>query len=505
MRKIGDENTSLNIYVCGPTVYDDAHLGHARTYVTVDIFNRIMRKISNLSTKLVMNITDIDDKIIKKAADINQSWRDVAKEFEKSFSNSMQCLGVAQPDVLIRVSEVVPQIVEYIQQIIYNGFAYVTSDGSVYFDTKAYMAAGYNYDGKLDEEENQYSSGVSEEILRQKKDKQDFALWKGRKEGEVGFPVEFQYDGQTVKSFGRPGWHIECSTMIHHTLGSDLDIHFGGIDLKFPHHYNERLQAHAFYHPKYLSKPNVPLLEKEWCRKFMHIGHLCILAKNEKNELVHQKMSKSLKNFTTIDQALKNITPNQMRWMFMQHKWNDSMEFSEETIFHAKNFDKMLSNFFNRLTNYPFDPQYFSNQLGDSMALSNYFDQNSRIILQTLSKLELHTAVVLLAELINRVNAYVDSGKADGNLVQHICQWVLDLVKNLGFHYNQKINASVADVMKVLISTRTAIRQLTRQKSIPIETKTQILQILDRERDVELAEIGIILQDTKDSSSWFSS
>lgn len=495
-------NDILNIYVCGPTVYDHAHLGHARTYVTVDIMNRIMQKIKNEKTKLVMNITDIDDKIIKKAQETNQTWHEVAKTFQISFINSMKKLGVDAPNILISVSEVIPDIITYIQQIINNGFAYVTSDGSVYFDTNAYIRVGYEYDGKIDDDENQYSSEIPNEILKQKKDKQDFALWKGRAKNDIGFVAKFYYDNQLVETFGRPGWHIECSCMIHQTMGQNLNIHFGGIDLKFPHHYNERLQAHAFYHPKFLPKNNESIIKSNWCDQFMHIGHLCVTTRDENNVTIHQKMSKSLKNFTSIDDALSTITPNQMRWMFMKHKWFDSMEYSPDTIEHAKKFDSIISNFFNRVVNYPFDSSNI-NDLAMDLQLEKVFDSCKLLITRSLIKFDLHAAVTNLSELISCVNQYIDKNKTDGILIKKIYHWILELVQKLGFEYDQKLDTSIAELMKVLISTRTAIRGLTRRKDLSKEIKNELFQILDKERNEELLGIGITLQDTKDSSSWF--
>ena len=194
----------------------------------------------------------------------------------------MSKLNVRLPDRIIRVSEQIPQIILYIQQIISNGFAY-ESLGSVYFDSNAYAKEGYD-EVQLDLE-----------TIPGKKSPKDFALWKGRESHLVGFDAEFEFGLMKKSMFGVPGWHIECSTIIHNSLGTSIDIHFGGIDLKFPHHQNEIIQANAFYHPMYKNK--------KWCEKFVHIGHLCISG---------LKMSKSLKNFTTINSALETNTPNQV-------------------------------------------------------------------------------------------------------------------------------------------------------------------------------------------------
>ncbi|XWV26927.1 cysteinyl-tRNA synthetase [Tupanvirus soda lake] len=502
MHKDNDTTNKINMYVCGPTVYDSSHLGHARTYITVDLITRTMNLINNTPCHLVMNITDIDDKIIKKANTEGIDWMRIAKTYENSFFNSMSKLNVRLPDVVIRVSEVMSQIISYIQRIIDNGFAYVTSDGSVYFDSEAYVSHGYYFGDLVDEDETQYQSELSPLVILQKKNKKDFALWKGRTKSEVGFDAEFTYQAKKILSWGRPGWHIECSTMIHETIGSELDIHLGGIDLKFPHHHNERLQAHAYYHPKF--KPNSlnPELNKQWSTIFYHIGHLCVVVENENKEIVQQKMSKSLKNFTTIDEALKEINANQLRWMFVMHKWTDTMDFSDQTINHAKSYDTMISNFFNRVANYPFNRKDISYSKKEYDMLDSYHLIKTKIN-EALNHYQFDVAAFLLQELINKTNSYISNNNPNESLVRKIHIWIINLTNNLGFVYEKSTMDSATDVMGVLINTRSAIRNLTRDKNITKDLKQKLFEILDNERNVNLPEIGIILQDTKDSSSWF--
>jgi cysteinyl-tRNA synthetase len=488
---------TIKMYVCGPTVYDSSHLGHARTYVTVDIIHRVLELYMHEKTFLVMNITDIDDKIIDKATESNCNWREVAIKNEKSFFDSMAKLNVRYPNVVIRVSEVLPQIINYIQKIIDNGFAYV-SDGSVYFDTDAYIKAGYKFDGTVDDEEhesdntnsNTFLSNICENIINQKKNKKDFALWKGRSIDEVGFDAEFIYDGQKNSCFGRPGWHIECSAMIHETIGPKLDIHLGGIDLKFPHHHNEILQAHAFYHPMFKSN-----FENEtWPSKFIHTGHLCIQG---------LKMSKSLKNFTTIDEALKSVNANQLRWLFILHKWHEPMDFSDNTVEQAKIYDIMINNFFNRALNYPYDRSNLK-YVDKEIKLSDYFDSMKNLIFKDLIQLKFDSVSISLAELINKTNTYISLDGPNEFLVKKISNWIMYLVELLGFVYNKTAtNSESAQIMNVLIHTRTAFRNMTRGQSIPKEVKQKIFEILDEERNVKLKEIGVTLTDTKDSSMWF--
>lgn len=488
-------NKTIKMYVCGPTVYDHSHLGHARTYVTVDMIKRTMDTIIGNKTHLVMNITNIDDKIIKKASETNNNWIDIANIYEKSFFDSMKKLNVKLPNVIIRVSEVIPQIILYVQKIIDNGFAYMTSDGSVYFDTNAYISAGYEMDNLIDEEENQYQSNLSQNIISQKKNKKDFALMKSRKPTEVGFNAEFMYQNNKIKNNFMIGWHLECAVMIHETIGPELDIHFGGIDLKFPHHHNEQLQAHAFYHPQFLNDIDPESVTERWPEQFMHIGHLCIKG---------CKMSKSLKNFTLIDEVLKEFNANQLRWLFALHKWTEPMDYSDNTIEQAKIFDSSIVNFFNRIKNYPFKRAHIVYNKKE-FDFSNYYHETKQKMIDTLNMFRFDTMTTLLLELINKTNTYVsmDDNNSNECLVKEIYEWILQLLENLGFVYNESTDSSINDVMDVLIDTRNTIRELTRDKSVPKEIKQKLFEILDIERNIKLPEIGITLQDTKDSSSWF--
>jgi cysteinyl-tRNA synthetase len=458
-----------------------------------------MKCYANKNTHLVMNITDIDDKIIKKASVIGTDWKKIAKTYEKSFFNSMSKLNVKLPDVIIRVSDVIPKIIVYIQKIIDNGFAYVTQDGSVYFDSQAYVKEGYCHEDLIDEEETQYQSELSPLVLMQKRNQKDFALWKGRTELEVGFNTEFVYESRTIKSFGRPGWHIECSAMIDETIGSNLDIHLGGIDLKFPHHYNERLQAHAYYHPKFKPSNNNTI---QWATTFYHIGHLCVLIEDENKKLVQQKMAKSLKNFTSIDDALKSINSNQMRWMFVMRDWTVSMEYCNETIEHAKVYDTMINNFINTVINYPFDRNNVIYKEKE-FKLAKYFTTMQNQIVSDLRQLRFVKVSENLRKLINRTNAYIGFGCPNQSLIEKIHLWIFNLIDSLGFIYDKNTNDLTPNVMNVLIETRTAIRMLSRDKSVSKEIKQKLFAILDEQRNSSLPGIGIVLQDTKDSSSWF--
>lgn len=259
-------------------MYDESHMGHARSYVSFDILKRIMTDYFGYNVKLVMNITDIDDKIIRKAIEENISFEELSRRYETEFFDDMRRLNVSLPESITRVSEFVPEIVAFIEKIIENGYAY-ESNGSVYFDVKKYSSEPNHTYAKLEPTSvnNKEKMAEGEGVLTnsetsEKRGEADFALWKKSKPGEPKWPSKW---GE-----GRPGWHIECSAMAASIFKKyPIDIHTGGVDLRFPHHDNELAQSEAYYNCD------------NWINNFWHTGHLHIAGK---------KMSKSLKNFITI-------------------------------------------------------------------------------------------------------------------------------------------------------------------------------------------------------------
>lgn len=316
------------VYACGPTVYSDSHLGHARTYLSLDIIRRILTKYFKYDVLMVMNITDVDDKIIKRAAERGIGFRELAAHYEAEYMRDMARLGIAPPDVLTRVTEYIPEVVAFVEKIIENGFAYA-SNGSVYFDVTAYSAAKQHTYGKLVPEnvgnvkevaegEGELSAAAS---AGDKRNACDFALWKASKAGEPSWPSPW---GE-----GRPGWHIECSAMAGDTLksfaGGRIDIHAGGVDLRFPHHENEIAQSEACF--------NCP----QWVNYWLHTGHLHIDG---------LKMSKSLKNFITIAEILELYTARQLRLWFLLQRYNRPMVYSEAGMSEAVAVDRSFNEFF---------------------------------------------------------------------------------------------------------------------------------------------------------------
>jgi cysteinyl-tRNA synthetase len=481
----------MKMYVCGPTVYDHSHIGHARTYMIVDVIHRVMRH-QGWNTHLVMNITDIDDKIINKAEQEGKDWREVAKTYEDSFFDSMTKLGIEYPHHIIRVSEVIPQIISYIQKIIDNGFAYPTRDGSIYFDVQKYIDAGYEYVSESEEdscfpkEVSEISEHEQNHIRNTKKSVKDFALWKGRKSSEVGFEASFKYQSVVLSSYGRPGWHIECSTMIHETLGEHFDLHFGGIDLKFPHHYNENVQANAFHHPIHKNG--------SWCDQFKHIGHLCIDG---------LKMSKSLKNFTTINEILKITSPNVLRWLFLKYRWSEPMNYSQETLKEAKYLDDLVFGFLKQIQNYPFQRKNIQLCEKDK-CFGDFIFEWKTIIKEECKQYNFDIVILHIVEGIKRANIYIRDSDSNQTFVNEFVRILRKILDILGFQQNhsQSNDQKFTELMNLTINVRNQLRSISRNKDVTKNTKDEVFKILDHQRD-SLKQIGIQIQDTKDNSLWF--
>jgi cysteinyl-tRNA synthetase len=291
----------VNIYVCGVTVYDYCHLGHARTYTSADIIIRYLR-FRGFQVNHVRNITDIDDKIIKRAAEQNEKIDALTSRFTKAMHEDFASLKLLPPDHEPRATEYVPQMISLIEKIIKNGNAYIGANGDVYFDVRSFSKYGSLSHHDIESLE----SGARVEVSEVKRDPLDFALWKIAKPGEPFW--------ESPWGNGRPGWHIECSTMSMDLLGEHFDIHGGGRDLIFPHHENEIAQSQAGTHAKFA---NV----------WVHGGFL---------QIQKEKMSKSLGNFITIREVLRDHDPEVVRYVLLSSHYRSPLIYAEETFAQAK-------------------------------------------------------------------------------------------------------------------------------------------------------------------------
>ncbi|KAG6216310.1 hypothetical protein E4U34_005195 [Claviceps purpurea] len=541
------EPGKVSWYACGPTVYDSSHLGHARNYVSSDIIRRIMMHYFQLKVTYVMNMTDVDDKIIIKArrqrlldlekkkncskqelrhlglaafrayaannlslladdaskldeteyitrrdaaygrvltggtlsgegkpgdaeakikmhlGNMNAAaealkqdaifpgadevllpyldslyketvdttdqtiFTDLTKRMEALFLEDMDNLNVLRPDVITRVTEYVPQIAQFVERVVDKGFAY-EAEGSVYFDIGAFEAAGNTYarlrpESKNDKSLQEEGEGSLSKNLGGKRGPGDFALWKKSKAGEPFWPSRW--------GNGRPGWHIECSVMASDILGSQMDVHSGGIDLAFPHHDNELAQSEAYFcqHGKG---------EHTWVNYFLHMGHLSITG---------SKMSKSLKNFQTIADALAtNYTARSMRIVFLMGRWNDGVEISPDMRAQSDNWESTISNFFTNTKSWLMEAginngmKNLSISKDDSPAVGLLADleQAKKDLEAALTNsFDTPRAMLVILRLVNTANIYVKENKDfDLSHIEAVARWITKIVGIFGLDSN---------------------------------------------------------------------
>ncbi len=353
------KNKNLKIFVCGPTVYDYSHIGHARIYIFFDSFIRFLR-ISGFKVKFLMNITDIDDKIINRAKEENKKPFAIARKFEKEFLKDIKNLKI-KIDILARASKHIDLIIKQIDTLIKKGYAYITKSGSVYFRTKKFK----NY-GKLSNQDINQLRNI--EPSEEKEDPLDFALWKGRGKNE------FEPVWKAPWGYGRPGWHIEDTAITEKYFGVQYDIHGGGIDLIFPHHECEIAQQES-------ASGKSPFV-KIW----MHVNLLYVNG---------EKMSKSLGNFITIRDFLKKYPARFLRFFILSHHWRSIIDYNENTV-------QDLWNKFFKIN------EFLSKKFKDKLNI-NLKNYEKRIRESLNNDFNTAQAVNILLELINnceRTNSY---------------------------------------------------------------------------------------------------
>ncbi|KAI9351300.1 tRNA synthetases class I (C) catalytic domain-containing protein [Obelidium mucronatum] len=591
----------VNWYTCGPTVYDKSHLGHARNYITFDIIRRIMEDYFSYDVNFVMNITDIDDKIIitarsqylfnnKKAStsglsqdlisEVEKAWRefveaklgkylvqasadnfaalvktfedgkgpslndepkfqmwmkatiralkaiDAAKaEFaagkgksnkessdilleevrdvfapaldkalkhtvtdhqifrdftgywERDYFKDMDALNVRRPDVLTRVSEYVPEIIAFVEGIIKNGYAIPNHS---YAKLEPWSASNM----KLVQEGEGDLTASGE-----KKSSADFALWKASKAGEPAWDSPW--------GAGRPGWHIECSAMAGDVIGANMDIHSGGIDLAFPHHDNELAQSEAHYNCK------------QWVNYFLHAGHL---------HAEGQKMSKSLKNFDSIADALKEHTAAQIRIMFLLHSWDSVLDYKQASLQEARVFEAAINNF---LVNVKSIVQALNGNHNFHQAEKDVyalFQQKQEEIHAALcDNFDTSRAMFAIRDMITATNTYLKKASTNPSIavLVKVSKYVTKMMRTfgvfkdenpeIGFTATGSSGGSVEEVagpyVRLIASFRDRVRELARRKDSDGAALTELLQLCDKIRDEELVDLNVALDDREDGKA----
>ncbi len=442
---------SINMYACGVTVYDKCHIGHARSLYVFDVICRHLKN-RKYQVRFIRNITDVDDKIIAKANELNKPFAQVVSDNIGLYKKDVTNLKVNFADVEPRATENIPEMIAHIESLIAKGKAY-ESDGDVYFKVKGFAAYG-KLSGQSTEK---MLEGVRIGPDEKKKDPLDFCLWKKAKAGEPFWESPW---GQ-----GRPGWHIECSAMSMKYLNCEtLDIHAGGRDLIFPHHENEIAQSEA-------------LTGKPFARYWIHHGLLKING---------QKMAKSLGNFITLDEVLKRYSHNVLKLFYLQSHYSSEIDFSWEKMEEMKIAFGRIEMVVRKLEE-NFGPRALDPDQDEGMArITGYWED---FLVQMDDDFNTPKALSVLFDLIKTCNQLLESqDPLKGAKLSYALEVLLRISNALGFDFTTEEQV-LSDELKALLEERAQAR------------KARDFQRSDAIRDALKAQ-GIIVQDGKDGQTW---
>lgn len=437
------EPNKVKMYVCGPTVYDNAHLGHARCYITWDVLYRYL-KFKGYDVTYCRNVTDVDDKILKKAEKEGKTPEEVSKFWYNKFSESMKALNNLKPDIEPFATKTLGEMIAINKDLINKGFAY-EADGDVYFRVKSFPNYGYLSKQPID----QLESGARIEVGDIKEDPLDFALWK--KDEKFGYNSPW--------GVGRPGWHIECSAMSRKHLGKTIDIHAGGADLIFPHHENEIAQSECANGCKFVNY-------------WLHNGFVTINK---------EKMSKSLGNFLTIDDLLKTYDSNTIRFFILTNHYRMPVEFSDEALQAASNGVKRIIN----AKRTPIDETFDLTQFEEYKAFVEAMDDD----------LNTSKALAVLFDLTTKANKDVPYAYTLLN----------KLAQTLGFTFEvaalseDELRGKLNQINVELGENFASMEEIIERRKIARESKDWA--VADKIR-IALDNVGIILKDSKEGTTW---
>ncbi|MBQ6502071.1 MAG: cysteine--tRNA ligase [Mogibacterium sp.] len=440
------EPGKVKMYVCGPTVYNFFHIGNARPFVVFDTLRRYF-KFRGYEVKFVQNFTDVDDKIINRAKEEGITAPEVSEKYIKEYFNDAEALNVLKADVHPKVSEHIPEIIDFVQTLIDKGYAY-EADGDVYYSTRKFADYGKLSGQNIDDLE----SGARIAIGEVKEDPLDFALWKARKE-------ESEIAWESPWGMGRPGWHIECSTMAKKHLGDTIDIHGGGQDLTFPHHENEIAQSEACN--------GVP-----FAHYWMHNGYINVDGK---------KMSKSLNNFFTVRDIRENYSGDVIRFFLLSGHYRSPINFSDLLMEQSKQGYERIATAIETLE---FLKTNGSDEaMADEAAKIASLDKHRDKFIEVMDD-DLNTAdgIAAIFELVSEINLDVKDG-ASKSFAEEALRRIRELTEVLGLFGGDDEEEGLGDDIQALIDERQAAR------------KEKNWARADEIRD-QLAAMGITLKDT---------
>jgi cysteinyl-tRNA synthetase len=468
---------ALRMYACGPTIYDYGHIGNFRTFLHVDVLRRFLRQ-QGMAVEHVMNVTDVDDKIIRNALAAGKGITEYTARFEKAFFEDMAALGIERPEHVPRATEHIPEMVGLIEQLAAKGIAYQTEDGSWYF-----RIAKFPEYGKLSKKDLEgMEDGARVDSDEYEKDAvRDFALWKAAKEGEPSW--------ETALGAGRPGWHIECSAMATGILGESFDLHAGGEDLMFPHHENEIAQSES-------------ASGRTFARHWMHVRFLLVEGK---------KMSKSLGNFYTLrDLLLKGHRASAIRYLLLSVPYRHQMNFTFEALAAATNAIERLRTFYERMLR-----GGFTAGVVDAAVTAATAKAASEFTAALANDLNTAEAAAAISEMVRAANSAADAGTLGAENVAEVLR-VLALFDGVfavledrdeeltraalaWAETEGRIGEADPKLVEKLALSDAEIEKLVAERTQA--KKTRNFARADAIR-VELAAKGVVIEDSKDGARW---
>ena len=432
----------IKMYICGMTVYDDTHIGHARTFLSFDVIVRYLRSL-DYEVHYIRNITDVDDKILERSKELGIGPMELTDKYIDSMNDDFSALNMIKPDSEPRATHNIESIIKLIQKLIDKGHAYV-GESDVYFSTESYSEYGKLSRRKLED----MLAGARVEVDSSKRNPADFVLWKKDTEG---------LKWESPWGEGRPGWHVECSAMSMDALGETFDIHGGGADLKFPHHENEIAQSEC-------------ATGKEFARIWMHTGPL---------RIDKEKMSKSLKNFITIKDALEKNSSEILRFFLISSHYRSPLNYSEEGLLEAKN---SLDRLYNSLQDLDYETkEYFQTKYSDKFHKAMGDDFNTP------------SAISVLFEIARQINTLKKKNKFEE--ASSLAKELVSLSSILGLlqdkakkYFTEGIDISDEEIESYILKRNQAREE-------------KDFELSDRIRD-ELLDKGIILEDKESGTTW---